>query len=138
MMVKPKELPLEEALLKARVNGKYQMLLAQIKVDSDAAKYKDFHDLGAKNDKSYAGHDNLPKGHWVYVYPYWYIWRDKTEVANQRPKRAWGPEQMVGEPDTPEAGDHQSAWASRLEDAPDEWLMLEYANTPRRSFPRRC
>jgi beta-lactamase regulating signal transducer with metallopeptidase domain len=127
MMVKPKELPLEEALKKASVNGKYQMLLAQIKVDSDAAKYKDFHDLGAKSDKSYAGHDNLPKGHWVYVYPYWYIWRDQTAVASKLPKRAWGPEQMVGEPDTPEAGDQQSAWASRLEDAPDEWLLLEYA-----------
>lgn len=122
-----KELPLEASLAKASVNGKYQMLLRQIKVDSDAAQYKDFHDLGMRNVKTYGGHDNLPKGHWVYVYPYWYIWRDVTAEASKRPKRNWGPEQVIGEPDTPEAGDHGTAWASRLEDAPDEWLLLEYA-----------
>ena len=38
----------------------------------------------------YAGHADLPNGHWVYVAPYWYIWRDLKGAAKAR--RAWGPE----------------------------------------------
>jgi hypothetical protein len=48
-------------------------------------------------------------------------------TAPPAPKRDWGPEQATGEPDTPEAGDHQTAWASLTRDGQDEWLMLEYA-----------
>jgi len=40
--------------------------------------------------------------------------------------RPWGPGQATGEPDTPEAGDSRTAWASKTEDGQDEWLMLEY------------
>ncbi len=40
--------------------------------------------------------------------------------------RPWGPEQACGAPDTPEAGDHPAAWASRTEDGQDEWLEVEY------------
>jgi hypothetical protein len=116
---------LEQALKRATVNGKYRMLLAQIKVDRDREEYGAFQDLGERNRTEYAGHKNLPKGHWVYVAPYWYIWRDLTSV--QRPKRGWGPEQATGEPDTNMAGDIPSAWASQSQDDQDEWLMLEYA-----------
>ncbi|MCA9076599.1 MAG: hypothetical protein KDA93_16365 [Planctomycetaceae bacterium] len=42
------------------------------------------------------------------------------------PKRAWGPEQAIGEPDTPLAGDIQTAWASLTEDGQKEWLELIY------------
>src|SRR5262245_28626382 len=42
-------------------------------------------------------------------------------------KRAWGPEQATGAPDSPGAGDQASAWASATEDDDDEWLELEYA-----------
>jgi len=42
-------------------------------------------------------------------------------------KRAWGPEQATGAPDTPEAGDFPSAWASLLPDAGPEWLQLDFA-----------
>lgn len=41
-------------------------------------------------------------------------------------KRAWGPEQATGEPDTPEAGDFQTAWASLSSDGSEEWLVCEY------------
>ncbi|RJP30813.1 MAG: hypothetical protein C4527_08975 [Candidatus Omnitrophota bacterium] len=41
-------------------------------------------------------------------------------------KRDWGPEQAAGAPDTPEAGDYASAWASRTPDGQDEWLKLKY------------
>ncbi len=121
----PEALPLEKSLRKARVNGKYEMLLRQIKVPADAARYADFRDLGPREVTTYAGITGLPKGHWVYVYPYWYIWRDLA--AAPKVKRAWGPEQATGPPDTHQAGDIQTAWASRTPDDQDEWLLLEYA-----------
>jgi hypothetical protein len=116
---------LEQALKRATADGKYRMLLAQIKVDKDRDEYGEFRDLGERSRTEYAGHKDLPKGHWVYVAPYWYIWRDRTSV--QRPKRGWGPEQATGEPDTNMAGDIVTAWASQSQDDQDEWLMLEYA-----------
>jgi hypothetical protein len=51
----------------------------------------------------------------------------ETEAPAQAPKRAWSPEQATGEPDTPQAGDYPTAWASLTRDDQDEWLMLEYA-----------
>ena len=42
------------------------------------------------------------------------------------PKRGWGPEQAAGPPDTMEAGDIATAWASHLPDGGAEWLKLEY------------
>jgi hypothetical protein len=116
---------LEQNLKKATVDGKYLMLLAQIKVENDKEAGGDFKDLGLQTRKDYAGQGDLPKGHWVYVNPYWYIWRDRSAVV--LPKRAWGPEQATGEPDTNMAGDIQTAWASQSQDDQDEWLMLEYA-----------
>jgi hypothetical protein len=117
---------LEAALQKARVNGKYRMLLRQIKVDKDAETYQDFKDLGYRSMAEYAGYKDLPAGHWVYAAPYWYIWRDLASV--QRPKRQWGPEQATGEPDTMMAGDIVTAWASASQDNQEEWLMLEYGD----------
>ena len=116
---------LEQNLKKASVDGKYRMLLAQIKVDADKETNGEFKEIGQTMRPQYRGHMNLPKGYWVYVYPYWYIWRDLASV--QRPKRGWGPEQVAGEPDTNAAGDIQTAWASQTQDEQDEWLMLEYA-----------
>jgi hypothetical protein len=52
----------------------------------------------------------------------------KTELPPApQPKRAWGPEQATGEPDTKSAGDIRTAWASKTPDAQDEWLELDYA-----------
>jgi hypothetical protein len=123
--VKAQALPAEKSLRKARVGGKYEMLLRQIKVPADAARYADFRDLGSRELNAYAGFTDLPRGYWVYVYPYWYIWRDLA--ASPKAKRPWGPEQATGPPDTPTAGDIQTAWASRTPDDQDEWLLLEYA-----------
>lgn len=119
------EKKLADALKKASVNGKYQMLLRQFKVADDKDNYGDFSDYGIFQGTSYKGFDDLPKGHWVWVEPYWYIWRDVKADAGG--KRAWGPEQATGEPDTAEAGDFETAWASQSPDGQDEWLLLEYA-----------
>jgi hypothetical protein len=122
----PKALPLEEAWLKAR-GGRFAMLLRQIKVPDDYARYKVFADLGHRDVSKYAGHTDLPSGYWVYVYPYWYIWRDQGKMASD--KRGWGPEQATGAPDTyPQQGDIVTAWASKTPDGQQEWLLLEYAN----------
>jgi hypothetical protein len=123
----PAKLPLEQALKKARVNGKYQMLLRQFKVDRDKNRYKGFRDLGSREVTEYEGQKDLPKGHWVYVYPYWYIWRDLSKDAQNMAKRNWGPEQATGKPDTwPQQGDIITAWASQTADGQREWLLLEY------------
>lgn len=119
------KIDLEALRKKATVNGKYRMLLAQIKVEDDKEAGGDFKDLGLSSRTEYAGHNDLPKGYWVYAKPYWYIWRDLT--SQQREKRLWGPEQATGEPDTNIAGDVPTAWASQSQDDQDEWLMPEYA-----------
>jgi hypothetical protein len=115
---------LEEAFRKATVNGKYAMLLRQIKVEKDVETYQEFKDLGYRVMPEYGDFKDLPAGHWVYAAPYWYIWRDLTSVQHQ--KRNWGPEQATGEPDTNMAGDIVTAWASASQDGQEEWLMLEY------------
>jgi hypothetical protein len=56
-------------------------------------------------------------------------------------KRAWGPEQATGEPDTFHAGDIVTAWASLTPDSSPEWLPLEYGKAmaePGMSAARRC
>ena len=47
-----------------------------------------------------------------------------TGVAAGR--RSWGPEQATGAPDTHQAGDITTAWASKTPDAQREWLRLTY------------
>src|SRR5687768_7159460 len=42
--------------------------------------------------------------------------------------RGWGPEQAVGPPDTPGAGDQPTAWATLAADGGIEWLQTDYAN----------
>ena len=41
-------------------------------------------------------------------------------------KRSWGPEQVTGPPDTPNAGDCTTAWASRDPDGGLEWLAVGF------------
>lgn len=115
----------EQSLSKASVNGKYRMLLRQFKAEQDVKEFQEFKDVGMQQKTEYAGLSDLPKGYWVYVYPYWYIWRDLA--ATPLPSRAWGPEQACGEPNTEGSGDIQTAWASASQDDQDEWLLLEYA-----------
>jgi hypothetical protein len=50
------------------------------------------------------------------------------DIATRATKRSWGPEQAVGAPDTHQAGDIPTAWASREPDGGEEWLKLDYEN----------
>jgi hypothetical protein len=47
--------------------------------------------------------------------------------------RSWGPEQAIGEPNTPTAGDQPTAWASQTADGQDEWLLLTFGRAVRPS-----
>jgi len=118
------ESALVESLKKARVNGKYRMLLRQFRMPQDRDRHGAFADLGFRSLSRYAGLRDLPDGHWVYVAPYWYLWRERA--GRDVVKRPWGPEQATGKPDTEEAGDFNTAWASQTPDGQDEWLLIEY------------
>ena len=74
---RPKRLELRKALAKARVEGKYTELLEIFEAESDYRAYSTFHDFGHYPATSYAGQSDLPDGYWVYVYPNWYIWKNK-------------------------------------------------------------
>ena len=64
----------------------------------------------------------------------WQPWEGRRPSAaaskqgNLPSKRAWGPEQATGAPDTATAGDFQTAWASLLPDGGPEWLQVEFPN----------
>jgi hypothetical protein len=77
----PEALPEAEALAKAAVDGKYRRLLRKISVETDWRSYGAFFDWGTYPATSYAGHSSLPAGYWVYVYPHWYIWAERSDMA---------------------------------------------------------
>jgi hypothetical protein len=115
----------EKSWKKARCDGKYAMLLHQFRVEKDAEEYGEFKELGRRSSAKYAGQSDLSPGWWVYVQPYWYIWGERTDRV-KRPKREYGPEQLIGEPDVPAGGNSPNAWCSKTADDQDEWLLLEY------------
>jgi hypothetical protein len=65
--------------LKASVKGKYGKLLKRIHVPADKASYTEFSDFGQYGATDYAGHQGIPAGYWVYVYPHWYIWGEQKK-----------------------------------------------------------
>lgn len=67
------------------VNGKYKTQLAKLHVPRDCATYSSFRDYGFSATRAYAGQTNLPRGYWVYHYPYWYIWQSTKAPANPPP-----------------------------------------------------
>src|SRR5438045_223737 len=80
----PKSPPPEEALVKARVDGKYRMLLRQIKSVDDEKEHGAFKDLGYQTRTQYAGQKDIPPGFWVYVSPYWYVWGEAASAGRAR------------------------------------------------------
>ena len=66
-----------ESLKKASVGGKYSGLLHVVRAEDDFDSYGTFKDTGYWSGTAYAGHQNLNPGHWVYVFPNWYVWKSK-------------------------------------------------------------
>ena len=60
----------------ASVDRKYRHLLHVIHAPADQNVYTGQKDFGFWNGHTYATQENLKPGHWVYLYPRWYIWRD--------------------------------------------------------------
>ena len=60
----------------ASVGGKYRYLLHVVNAPGDQGAYSWHKDFGFWTGTNYAGQENLKPGHWVYLYPRWYIWRD--------------------------------------------------------------
>ncbi|MBN2492528.1 MAG: terpene cyclase/mutase family protein [Planctomycetes bacterium] len=120
----PKDL--EADIRVAKAGGKYAELLAVLRVPDDLARYGAFHDFGRWSAAAYAGHENLPRGYWVYVHPNWFLW------GKLAPKRPFGPEQATGAPDTAAGGRPAAAkvwptaWTPEASGG-DAWLELEYA-----------
>lgn len=69
---------------KASLNGKYVKLLRKLHTPQDRASYGDYHEWGSYDACDWQGHKNIPAGHWVYVFPNWYIW---GEVKDNTPPR---------------------------------------------------
>jgi hypothetical protein len=74
---------------KAGAGGRYQTLLRRIRVPDDVTAHSFFNDHGWRYGPTgelpeYKGHTDLPEGYWVYVYPDWYVWRDRTKEADER------------------------------------------------------
>lgn len=69
------------------LGGRYKNLLRIIPAEADAAQNGNFRDDGYRDTTTYLGHDNLPKGYWVYVYPNWYIWGDAAEQTPPAPAK---------------------------------------------------
>ncbi|MBX7101639.1 MAG: hypothetical protein K1X89_28250 [Myxococcaceae bacterium] len=68
----------------ASVKGKYRTLLMALEVKEDGATYGEVKDYGFWSGTEYRGHA-VPPGHWVYLHPRWYIWRDKTAPTAKPP-----------------------------------------------------
>jgi len=78
----------EAALKKAAVDGKYSILLKKLEMKGDRQGYGEFRDFGMWSGTSYGGHDNLPAGYWVYLYPHWYIWGEQNAAPDAEQKKA--------------------------------------------------
>ncbi len=54
--------------------GKYGNLVRRPHIPQDRRQYGSCRDYGRWSGSSYRGHRNLPRGFWVYSYPYWLIY----------------------------------------------------------------
>jgi hypothetical protein len=75
--VPPPELEPAEAAAKATLGGKYRTLLMKVHARLDYLVYGAFSDYGYSKTPEYLGQTGLPEGYWVYVYPWWYIFKDR-------------------------------------------------------------
>ncbi len=77
------------------MGGKYSNFLKRIAVPTDKSGYGECKDYGWWGNTSYAGHQNLPKGYWVYVYPDWYIWGE-SKTGRTSTKKTSGCDTTMG------------------------------------------
>lgn len=74
----PIELTSTDARTKATVGGQYDVLLDKLAAPEDLSAYGPFYQYGWWTGSQYRDHKGLPPGYWVYVFPDWYIWQERT------------------------------------------------------------
>ena len=50
-----------------------------INVKYDYLSYNEFSDYGFSKEPAYGGQTDIPDGYWVYVYPNWYVYKEKDK-----------------------------------------------------------
>ena len=65
-------------------------------------------------------------------------WASDARASSQYGDPDWSAKQATGKPNTPAAGDFQTAWASQEPDAGEEWLELTYKIPVRPAIVRVC
>jgi hypothetical protein len=75
----PQQVSAEEGKETASVKGKYESLLTTLPVPGDLGLYGAFNDYGYWEGNTYGDNEDLPKAHWVYVYPNWYLWGETSK-----------------------------------------------------------
>ncbi len=55
-------------------------------------------------------------------------WAVGVAASSEYSNPNWSAAQATGPADTPECGDHDTAWASADQSSPEEWLELQYAD----------
>ncbi len=46
---------------------------------TNSKSYGEFRDYGHYRQTDYQDVKDVPAAYWVYVYPHWYVWREKAE-----------------------------------------------------------
>lgn len=64
--------------LQASVNGRYSTLIQRIECPDNRTKYGEFNEYGYYQGGDEWCGEKAQKGYWVWVYPNWYVWRDKN------------------------------------------------------------
>ena len=57
--------------------GKYSNELRRLNMPEDRARYGVCRDYGPWAGTSYGSHSGLPRGYWVYSFPYWIIYANR-------------------------------------------------------------
>lgn len=70
------KVPASDLLTKASADGKYRTLMHVVYIENDLTTYAPFVDFGFWNGSYYAGQSKLQPGHWVYVKPRWFVWKE--------------------------------------------------------------
>ncbi len=53
----------------------------------------------------------------------------QDQLSSVNTGQSWSVRQVIGNPDTPMAGDYGTAWASAGQDTGSEWLIVEFPNS---------
>lgn len=76
---------------RASKDGGYQTLLRRFRAEYDYLDTPPLYEAGYQEVTLFGQHQGLPNGYWVYLYPYWYIWKVQlrnsggTQSTNQTP-----------------------------------------------------